>query len=59
MTVAELIEKLRLLPPEAPVEMEIREPYDDDPQKLREPVTSLYVDDAGVRKGDNFVVVLR
>ena len=59
MTVVELIEKLRLMPQDAPVEMEILEPYDDDAARLREPVTGIYVDDKGVSKSENFVVVLK
>jgi len=59
MTVAQLIEKLRLMPPESPVEMEIKEPYDDEAATLREPVTGIYVDDACVSTKDDFVVVIR
>jgi len=44
MTVEQLIEKLRTLPHDAVVEVEIVEPYDDDAATLRENVTAVRIE---------------
>jgi len=48
MTVEQLIEQLRQLPQDATVDLQILEPYDDDAALLREPLTSVRVDDGVV-----------
>lgn len=39
MTVKELIEKLEKCDPKVSVQIEIQEPYDDDPETLSSPVS--------------------
>ena len=48
MTVKQLIEKLRTLPQDATIALEIQEPYDDDAALLQEPLTTVRIEDGKV-----------
>jgi hypothetical protein len=48
MTVEQLIELLRKLPQDAPVELQVLEPYQDDAALLEEPLTDVKIEDGKV-----------